>query len=132
MKVRHLKMIAMWNMAWNNFPRWMEERSHSKLHTKLVTPPRPAFDMSQVKLEPGPGAKIHTLAAHRPVTEAQVEAAKQEFVVIKKSTGEVVDTFDTRDAADALVEKHRKQKKAALMVKDTLEARFPQPPKEAS
>ncbi len=47
---------------------------------------------------------------------ADVEAAKVEYVVIKKSTGEVVGTFDTEGPALEMIEKARKQKKAALQL----------------
>jgi hypothetical protein len=57
------------------------------------------------------------LVEPEPVEE--VEAAKQEFVVVKKSTGEVVGTFDLREDADAMIEKAKKQKKAALVLLDT-------------
>ncbi len=46
----------------------------------------------------------------------EVEAAKQEFVVVKKSTGEVVGTFDTEGPAVEMIERARKQKKAALQL----------------
>lgn len=52
--------------------------------------------------------------------DPEVEAAKQEFVVVKKSTGEVVGTFDLREDAEAMVEKAKKQKRAALMLLDTV------------
>lgn len=45
---------------------------------------------------------------------AEVQAARVEFVVVKKSTGEVVDTFDLEADARALIDKHRRQKKAVL------------------
>lgn len=44
----------------------------------------------------------------------EAEEAKVEFVVVKKSTGEVVGTFDNNDDALALIDKHKRQKKAAL------------------
>ena len=52
-------------------------------------------------------------------TAEEVEAAKQEFVVVKKSTGEVVATFDLKEDAEAMIEKAKRQKKAALVLLDT-------------
>jgi len=43
-----------------------------------------------------------------------VEAAKVEYVVAKVSTGEVVGTFDYKEDALALIDKHVRQKKAKL------------------
>lgn len=51
---------------------------------------------------------------------AEIEAAKQEFVCQKVKDGSVVDTFDTREDALALVLKHARQKKAKLQVMDSL------------
>ncbi len=49
-------------------------------------------------------------------SEAEVEAAKVEYVVAKKSTGEVVGTFDLEEDALAMIEKARKAKKATLVL----------------
>lgn len=46
--------------------------------------------------------------------DVEVETAKIEYVVAKVSTGEVVDTFDLREDALALIKKHVRQKKAKL------------------
>lgn len=54
-----------------------------------------------------------------PDPAEEVEAAKQEFVVVKKSTGEVVGTFDMLEDAETVIEKAKRQKKAALMLLDT-------------
>ena len=51
---------------------------------------------------------------------AEVEAAKVEFVCQKVKDGSVVDTFDTREDALALVLKHAKQRKAKLQVMNSL------------
>jgi hypothetical protein len=48
-----------------------------------------------------------------------VEAAKREFVCVKVKDGSVVDTFDTREDAEALVEKHVRGKKAKLEILET-------------
>lgn len=53
--------------------------------------------------------------------DPEVEAARQEFVVVKKSTGEVVGTFDLLEDAEAMIEKAKKQKRAALMLLNTAE-----------
>jgi hypothetical protein len=50
--------------------------------------------------------------------QAEVEAAKIEFVVVKKSTGEVVGTFDSREDAQEMIDKAKRQKKAALQHMD--------------
>jgi hypothetical protein len=50
----------------------------------------------------------------------EVEEAKREFVCQKVKDGSVVDTFDTREDALALVLKHAKQRKAKLQVMDSL------------
>jgi hypothetical protein len=52
-------------------------------------------------------------------THIDVEAAKLEFVCVKVNGGDVVDTFDTKEDALALVKKHAKQRKAKLMVLDS-------------
>jgi len=53
--------------------------------------------------------------AVRQLVEADdVEAAKVEYVVAKVSTGEVVGTFDYKEDALALIDKHVRQKKAKL------------------
>jgi hypothetical protein len=46
----------------------------------------------------------------------EVAAAKIEYVVAKKSTGEVVGTFDLEEDAIAMIEKARKAKKATLIL----------------
>ncbi len=114
MKVRHLKHYILFGLAYNNWPTWMEQRQHGKLQSKLATVPTPKA--AEFHTEPTPAPMGF------PATEHSVEVAKQEFVVLKKSTGEVVDTFDTRADAEALIEKHKKQKKAALVLLDTAEA----------
>lgn len=48
-----------------------------------------------------------------------VEETKQEFVCVKVNGGEVVNTFDSRMDALALVLKHAKQRKAKLQVLDS-------------
>lgn len=48
-----------------------------------------------------------------------VQEAAVEFVCARVKDGVVVDTFDTREAALALVKKHAKQKKAKLHVMDS-------------
>ena len=47
---------------------------------------------------------------------AAVEAAAVEYVVAKVSTGEVVGTFDLKEDALALIDKHVRGKKAKLML----------------
>jgi len=54
------------------------------------------------------------------MAQADVEEAKREFVCQKVKDGSVVDTFDTREDALALVQKHAKQRKAKLQVMDSL------------
>ena len=49
-------------------------------------------------------------------SDPEVEAFKVEYVVAKKSTGEVVGTFDHKDDAEAMIEKARKAKKATLVL----------------
>lgn len=131
MKVRRLKHVVMSTIAYNNWLRWTRDSwvhwTHDRLHAAIVTSTKAAFDLNQAKMEPSPGAYMtrnHPIPndIYEAALAAQVETARQEFVVVKKSTGEVVDTFDDLGSANALIEKHRKQKKAALMVKDTLEA----------
>lgn len=51
---------------------------------------------------------------------SQVLKAAQEFVVVVKRTGEVVGTFDHLDDANAMIEKARRQKKASLVLLDTV------------
>lgn len=53
-----------------------------------------------------------------------VEAAKVEYVCTKVKDGTVVDTFDTREDALALVLKHAKQRKAKLQVMNSLTGEF--------
>lgn len=50
---------------------------------------------------------------------AGIEAAKVEFVCVKVKDGSVVDTFDTREAAQELVDKHVRGKKAKLEILET-------------
>jgi hypothetical protein len=58
-------------------------------------------------------------ASREDLEAAQVEAAKVEFVCVKVNGGDVVDTFDTKEDALALVKKHAKQRKAKLQVLDS-------------
>ena len=58
-------------------------------------------------------------ASREDLEAARVEAAKVEFICVKCSTGEVIDTFDSAEDAHALVQKHVRQKKAKLKVQDT-------------
>lgn len=51
--------------------------------------------------------------------EPNVEEAKVEYIVEKINGGTVVDTFDTREAALALVLKHARQKKAKVQVRNS-------------
>ena len=46
----------------------------------------------------------------------EVEAAKVEYAVARKKDGVVVDTFDFEEDALELIEKHKRQKKAALYI----------------
>lgn len=50
----------------------------------------------------------------------RVESTKEEFVCQKRTSGEVVAVFDTIDDAQALVLKHVKQKKAQLVILNSL------------
>lgn len=54
------------------------------------------------------------------VEAAAIEAAKEEFMCIRVKDGVVVDTFDTREEARALVDRHIRGKKARLFVESTL------------
>lgn len=49
----------------------------------------------------------------------EVVKASIEYVVAKKSTGEVVGTFDLREDALEMIEKAKRNKKAALVLLDT-------------
>jgi len=55
-------------------------------------------------------------AVRQLVEPDPVEAAKVEYVVAKKSTGEVVATFDVEEDALAMIEKAKKAKKASLIL----------------
>jgi hypothetical protein len=118
MKVRQLKHYAQSGMAWNNWMAWMGQRAQGLTRAKLAAVPVVEPIPSKVLLERANAKK----AASVPAAEHSVEAAKQEFVVVKKNGGEVVDTFDIKEDALALIEKHKKQKKAALMLLDKAEA----------
>lgn len=62
-------------------------------------------------------AELERKQAVRQLVETDpVEAAKIEYVVAKKSTGEVVGTFDLEEDALAMIEKARKAKKASLVM----------------
>lgn len=62
-------------------------------------------------------AEVERKQAVRVLVEPDpVEAAKIEYVVAKKSTGEVVGTFDLEEDALAMIEKARKAKKASLVM----------------
>lgn len=127
MKVRHLKRITLFTMAFNNWERW----AHDDLHRTIMmaTPSvvaggtNPVLNTDGYKVSLPPAMEVTTFFDHTvPAKEHSVELAKQEFVVVKKNGGEVVDTFDSKDDALALIEKHKKQKKAALVLLDTIEA----------
>lgn len=52
-------------------------------------------------------------------TPAAVEEAKVEYVCERVKDGVVVDSFDTREEALALLAKHTKQKKAKLQIRNS-------------
>lgn len=78
----------------------------SKMSQRFLVEPEPVEEV----------ASLGSLLQRKLDGDAAVEAAKIEYVVAKKSTGEVVGTFDLEDDALAMIEKARKAKKATLVL----------------
>jgi hypothetical protein len=67
-----------------------------------------------------PTLTMSMFASKEDLEAAQnLQAVNVEFVCVKVNGGDVVDTFDTKEDALALVKKHAKQRKAKLMVLDS-------------
>lgn len=77
-------------------------------------------EMQHVTEHTAKGPSDLVQAFRQGMAEAEVEAAKLEYICLRLKDHVVVDTFDTREEALALVNKHAKQKKAKLYVTTSL------------
>lgn len=131
MKIRKLKHRTLYRLLFmvqtrQFYQRWEDRLAESVSRLAAVTgQPQDGFDFEafwddlvarQAKrsLVEGDPDEVVVTDNLNAVHEAAVE-----FVCARVKDGVVVDTFDTREAALALVKKHAKQKKAKLHVMDS-------------
>jgi hypothetical protein len=114
MNMRQHKRAVLARFHYNNFWLWFDRRPAGP----LVQAFREGAGMSFYVPPTTPAMMEHTLVIEGEHIRKHIEEAKREFVCQKVK--DVIDTFDTREAALELVQKHARQKKAKLQVMDSL------------